>query len=93
MGSPAEMARCYDMVTTENAAIMGLHDIGVGKGKRASLLVLDAGTKVEAIRLRAERRLVISNGRIIARRDANPARMSLEGRTTTTVDRRFVRSV
>jgi cytosine deaminase len=93
MGSPAEMARCYDMVTTENAAIMGLHDIGVGKGKRASLVVLDAGTKVEAIRLRAERRLVISNGRIIARRDANPARMSLEGRTTTTVDRRFVRSV
>jgi cytosine/creatinine deaminase len=93
MGSPAEMARCYDMVTTENAAIMGLDDLGLEKGRRASLVVLDAGTKVEAIRLRAERRLVISNGRIIARRDANPARMALPGRATARVDRRFARSV
>jgi cytosine/creatinine deaminase len=93
MSSPAGMARCYDMVTTENAAIMGLDDLGIEKGKRASLVVLDAGTKIEAIRLRAERRLVISNGTIIARRDKNPMRMSLHGRSTTQVDRRFARSV
>jgi cytosine/creatinine deaminase len=93
MGSPSEMAKCFDMVTTENAAIMGLHDIGIEKGRRASLVVLDAGTKVEAIRLRAERRLVISNGRIIARRDANAARMRLPGRATASVNRRFARSV
>ncbi len=89
MGSPAEMARCFDMVTTENAAIMGLHDIGIEKGKRASLVVLDAGSKVEAIRLRAERRLVISNGRIIARRAASPMNVSLPGRDPVAVNRRF----
>lgn len=93
MSSPAQMAKCYDMVTSENAAIMGLDDFGLEKGKRASLVVLDAGTKIEAIRLRAERILVVSNGNIIARRPKNPMQMRLEGRVTQTVDRRFGRSI
>ena len=93
MSSPGQMAKCYDMVTTENAAIMGLNDLGLEKGKRASLVVLDAGTKVEAIRLRAERQLVISHGKVIARRTKNPMQMSLEGRSVRSVDRRFARSV
>jgi cytosine deaminase len=55
MTSPADMRRCFDMVTTESAAIMGLQDYGLAVGKRASLVMLDAGSPVEAIRLRAER--------------------------------------
>ena len=43
MSSPADMARCYDMVTNVNAAIMGLDHLGLDVGKRASLVVLDAG--------------------------------------------------
>jgi cytosine/creatinine deaminase len=93
MGSPEAMARCYDMVTSINAEIMGLDDLGLAKGKRASLVVLNAGTKIEAIRLRPERLLVISHGKIIARREKLPMQMDLPGRTTKTVDRRFARSV
>ena len=88
MTSPQEMRHCYDMVTSVNAAIMGLEGYGLGKGCRASLVVLEAGDPVEAIRLRAERRLVIANGRIIARRERNPARLNLPGRPVC-VDRRF----
>ena len=43
MSSPADMARCFDMVTNVNAAIMGLDHLGLAVGKRASLVVLDAG--------------------------------------------------
>lgn len=93
MTSPADMRRCFDMVTSESAAIMGLEDYGLEPGKRASLVVLDAGTPVEAIRLRADRLLVVANGRIVARRDRQPMRMSLPGRATRTVDRRFAGSV
>lgn len=88
MTSPAAMRRCFDMVTTESAAIMGLADYGLEKGKRASLVVLNAGTPVEAIRLRADRLLVIANGRVVARRDAAPTRLSIDGRPAH-VDRRF----
>src|SRR5215203_723914 len=43
MTSPADMRRCFDMVTSESAAIMGLQGYGLAKGKQASLVVLDAG--------------------------------------------------
>ena len=33
MSSPADMARCYDMVTNVNAAIMGLDHLGLGSGQ------------------------------------------------------------
>ena len=46
MSSPADMARCFDMVTNVNAAIMGLDHLGLAVGKRASLVVLDAGNAI-----------------------------------------------
>ncbi|PWW02081.1 cytosine deaminase [Hoeflea marina] len=89
MTSPAEMRRCFDMVTTESAAIMGLADYGLEAGKKASLVVLDAGSPVEALRLRATRLLVVAGGRIVARREKSPMRLDLPGRPDS-VDRRFV---
>ncbi len=80
MTSPADMAHCFDMVTNVNAAIMGLDHHGLAVGKRASLVVLDAGNPVEAIRLRAERLCVISRGRIVAERERRETRLSIEGR-------------
>ncbi len=89
MTSPAAMRTCFDMVTAENAAIMGLDDLGLAKGKRASLVVLDAGDPIEAIRLRPDRLLVVSNGRIVARRTRQSTELSLSGRPSL-VDRRFL---
>lgn len=80
MTAPAEMRRCFEMVTTEAAAILGLADYGLRVGARASLVVLDAGDPVEAIRLRPARLAVIARGRVIARSPRGDARLALPGR-------------
>ena len=80
MSSPADMARCFDMVTSVNAAIMGLDHLGLAVGKRASLVVLDAGSSVEALRLRAERLCVVSRGKVVAERPRRDTQLSLPGR-------------
>ena len=87
MTSPADMAKCFEMVTATNAGIMGLDHLGLEVGKTASLVVLDAGSPVEAIRLRAERLCVVSRGRIVAERPRRDTRLSLPGRPRT-VNRR-----
>ena len=83
MTHPAEMARCFDMVTTQNARIMGLDGYGLKVGDQASLVVLDAGTPVEALRLRPDRLAVISKGKVIVERARNDARLSVPGRPAT----------
>ncbi|HSO47900.1 MAG TPA: cytosine deaminase, partial [Rhizobiaceae bacterium] len=88
MTSPADMRRCFDMVTGESAAIMGLEGYGLAKGCKASLVVLDAGNPVEAIRLRAGRLMVMANGKVVSRRPKAASELSLEGRPAS-VDRRF----
>ncbi|MGB5068321.1 MAG: cytosine deaminase, partial [Albidovulum sp.] len=71
MTHPAEMARCFDMVTNANAAIMNLDGYGLKVGDLASLVVLDAGSPVEALRLRPDRLAVVSKGRVISRQARN----------------------
>lgn len=83
MTHPAEMARCFTMVTENNARIMGLEGYGLKVGDKASLVVLDAGNPTEALRLRAERLAVVANGKIIVRRQRNDARLNLIGRPAT----------
>ena len=80
MTHPEEMARCFRMVTEDNARIMGLDGYGLKKGDIASLVILDAGNPTEALRLRAERLAVVSKGKVISRRSRNDARLSLPGR-------------
>ncbi len=80
MSSPEEMARCFDMVTTLNAQIMGLEDYGLREGAQASLVILDAATPTEALRLRAARLCVIAKGRVIARTPRMDAALTLPGR-------------
>jgi cytosine deaminase len=80
MTSPADMRRCFDMVTAVNAGIMGLTDYGLAVGKLASLVVLDAGNPIEAVRLRPERLCVIARGKVVARRQRQDTQLSLPGR-------------
>ncbi|MFZ5751406.1 MAG: amidohydrolase family protein [Pseudomonadota bacterium] len=83
MTHPAEMARCFTMVTETNARIMGLQDYGLAPGCRASLVVLDAGTPTEALRLRARRLWVVARGKVVAEGARDDARLSLPGRPAT----------
>lgn len=80
MTHPAEMRRCFDMVTEANARIMGLEGYGLAPGCQASLVVLDAGDPVEALRLRPARLTVVSRGRVVAETARGDARLDLAGR-------------
>jgi len=80
MTHPDEMRRCFDMVTEENARIMGLQGYGLAPGCTASLVVLDAGNPVEALRLRPDRLAVVAKGKLVAAKARNDSRLSLPGR-------------
>lgn len=80
MTHPAEMARCFTMVTECNAAIMGLQNYGLKVGDQASLVVLDAANPIEALRLRPDRLAVVSKGRVVAERHRNDCRLYLGSR-------------
>ena len=80
MTAPEEMAACFDMVTRTNAAIIGVEGYGLEPGCTASLVVLDAGDPVEALRLRPSRLAVVSKGRVISRQPRGDAVLALEGR-------------
>ncbi len=83
MSSPDEMARCFDMVTHQNAAIMGLKDYGLHVGANASLVILDAANPIEALRLRPARLCVIAKGRVISRTPRMDAALTIPGRPET----------
>jgi cytosine deaminase len=89
MTSPDDMRRCFDMVTKTSAAIMGLDHYGLEVGKTASLVVLDAGNPIEAIRLRADRVAVVARGRLVAERPRRDTSLALPGRPAN-VHRRHV---
>ena len=79
MTSPGAMRRCYEMVTTGPAEILGLSDYGLRPDALASLVVLDAADPIEAIRRRPDRLAVISKGRIVARTHPAQTELSLPG--------------
>lgn len=80
MTSPDEMRTCFDMVTQNNAKTMGLTDYGLHVGTKASLVVLDAGDPVEALRLRATRLCVVAQGKVISQTPRADAAVSIAGR-------------
>jgi len=88
MTHPAEMARCFTMVTETNARIMNLDGYGLAPGALASMVVLDAASPVEALRLRPDRLAVIARGRVVAERARNDARLTLPGRPASLCRRR-----
>jgi len=74
------MRACFQAVTATPAAILGLQGYGIAPGCRADLVLLDAGDPVEAIRLRAARRLVMRRGRVVAESPRAHSRLHLPGR-------------
>ena len=89
MTHPDEMARCFDMVTHQNAKIMGLQGYGLEPGCSASLVVLDAGNPIEALRLRPSRLAVVAKGRLVSQQPRADASLSVPGRPAS-VRRRFL---
>jgi cytosine deaminase len=80
MTSQAGMRACFDAVTTRNARVLGLEGYGLEPGCRADGVLLHAADPVEAIRLRAARRLVVRSGAVIAKGAAPVMEMRVPGR-------------
>ena len=80
MTSQQGMRQCFDAVTVNNAQVLGLEAYGLAPGCRADFLLLQARSPMEAVRLRAQRLLVVRNGAVVARMPAATAALNLPGR-------------
>ncbi|OWW19849.1 amidohydrolase family protein [Noviherbaspirillum denitrificans] len=74
------MHQCFMAVTQAPARILGLEGYGLEPGCNADFVVLDAGSTIEALRLRAARRYVVRRGRIVSQSPPAHAQLDLPGR-------------
>jgi len=74
------MQQCFTAITETPARILGLESYGILPGCHADLVILDAASAIEAIRLRAARRYVIRRGKVVSRSPAAHASLNLDGR-------------
>ena len=82
MTSVTGQRQCYDAVTVNSARILGLQGYGLEPGCRADFVLLQASSPEEALRLRAQRLLVVRGGTIVSRMAPATAELSLPGRPT-----------
>ncbi|MDN5786473.1 amidohydrolase family protein [Pseudorhodobacter sp.] len=80
MTSRDAMAWAFNSVTLGGAAAMGLPDPTLRVGGPASLVVLQARDRIEAVRMRATRLFVVRNGRVLSETAPRLAQLSLPGR-------------
>lgn len=89
MTSLEGMRTCFNAVTQNPALALGLRDEftpdGFKVGDRADLVLLEAGDPIEAIRLRATRKLVMSRGQIVARSPSSATKLTLPGKDAHSV--------
>ena len=78
MTGEGELLDCYHAVTENAARIMQLEGYGLKAGSRADMVVLQATSAIEAVRLRPTRLYVIRSGRIIARSPAQSTALHLD---------------
>ena len=67
MSGDAELRRLIEMITVNPAAALGLADYGLRDGGPADLVVFDARSEADALRLVAPRTLVLRGGQVVAR--------------------------
>ena len=75
--------QCFDAVTVNGARILGLEGYGLEPGCRADFVLLQARSPEEALRLRAQRLLVVRGGEVLSRMAPAMADLSLSGRPPT----------
>jgi cytosine deaminase len=80
MSGYEELRTLIDMITVNGARALGLRDYGLEPGCRADLVLFDAPTESDAIRLMASRRLVIRAGKVVARTEPAASFVTWKGR-------------
>jgi cytosine deaminase len=86
MSGIEEIAEMLDLATVRGARTLGIEDdYGLEEGKPADLVVFDAPTPQEVLRLHPVRRWVVRRGRVIAETTPPVARLSAEDGTEDVV--------
>jgi cytosine deaminase len=67
MSGAEELKRLVDMITVNPARALGVEGYGLVEGGPASLVVFDAPSEMDALRLLPRRRLVLRRGKVVAR--------------------------
>jgi len=67
MSGDSELRRLIEMITVNPAAALGLEGYGLRDGGPADLVVFDATSEADALRLVAPRTLVLRGGKVVAR--------------------------
>jgi cytosine/creatinine deaminase len=92
--APAEVAECFEMVTTRAAAVLGLGDgYGIATGRPASFVLLPARDRFDVLRRQVHPSVVVANGAVIARRAVTPIELTWPGRDPEQFDFRRRRDI
>jgi len=70
MSGDAQLRQLIDMITINSATTLGVPDYGLRIGGPADLVVFDAPSEADALRLVAPRTLVLRGGKVVARATA-----------------------
>jgi len=79
MTGMAEIRKMFDAVTVGGARVLGVKNYGLSIGANADMVILQASSPFEAIRLRPARLFVIRRGRVIAKTPTVKAELNLDG--------------
>ena len=77
MSGVREIDACFDMITWRNAQNLGLEDYGVASGTQADLVVFDATSKADVLRINPACTHVFKHGKLIA--ETKPAESKVMG--------------
>jgi cytosine deaminase len=80
MSGAGELRRLVEMITENPARALGLETYGLRDGGSADLVVFDAPSEADAIRLVPRRRLVLRAGRTVARTQPSVTTVTWDGR-------------
>ncbi len=67
MNGHDDVSRLWEMLTEANASIFGIDEYGLEENHDGSLVVYDGYSPFDVLRTQAPRRLVLRNGRVVAR--------------------------
>jgi cytosine deaminase len=82
MSGDDELRRLIDMITVAPAAALGVADYGLEVGDPADLVVFDAASEAEALRLQRPRHLVLRAGRVVAATEPAHTTVTWDGVTS-----------
>jgi cytosine deaminase len=76
-----QQAALFDGITTSGATTLNLENYGLEPGCHADMVILQASSKQEAIRLRPARLFVIRRGKVISRMAKTQAAVTIGAQT------------